>query len=83
MLSLMCEELLVFWGFLNLFFFRILGFNNWSEKGSRDSVQIFPRRVSEDGARFFSGVPSNRTRRNSHKLKHKKFLLSMMKNFFQ
>jgi len=47
-----------------------------------DGYKYLKGECQDDGAKVFSVVPSDRTRGNGHKVKHRKFRLSMRKDFF-
>jgi len=48
----------------------------------RNAYKYLQGGCQEDGAKIFPVVPSDRTRGNGHKMRHRKFRLNMRRNFF-
>jgi len=65
---------------------RELGLFSLKKRRMRENLINAYKRLKggcqEDRAKLFSVVPSDKTRCNVHKLKHRKFHLMMRKNFF-
>ncbi|KAK4831148.1 hypothetical protein QYF61_015451 [Mycteria americana] len=66
---------------------RMRGLGQFSLKKRRlrgDLINVYEylrQDSKEDGARLFSGVPSDKTKGNGHKVKHRRFRLNIRKHF--
>ena len=65
-------------------------FEAWAEKpvsvpetgGSHQCIQVSEGKVERGQTQPISVVPSDRTRRNGHKMKHRRLPLNIRKHFF-